>query len=312
MKYDIYYHNDFDGRASAAVMLAFLRSRGDEIEGYFPLTYGAHEHLFDRNAFAGKNPAIIVDFMYHPGAAWWFDHHPTAFKKPEWKKHFRPDKQHRLDPKYPSCTHLVYASLVKDFKWRAPAHFKSFVKWADILDGAGYASARQTIEMKDPGVIINSYIEGMPHATREDKHMIDLMARKPLSTVIRDPSIARDIARLKKKVRSSIAFYEKHMRVFKRSTFIDLTKDPLNGLLRYAPYYLCPKSVYSFRMRPKGKWWYLGVSANPWRARENRFDIGKIMKKYNGGGHKGVGATEFHTRADAVRAFEKINKLFDY
>ncbi len=311
MKYDIYFHNDFDGRASAAVMLAFLRDRGDDIERYVAMTYGSHDHWFDRNVFKGKNPAIVVDFTYHPAAAWWFDHHPTAFKKPEWKRHFRSDKQHRLDPKYPSCTHLVYASLVKDFKWRPPEHFKQFIVWANLIDGAGYRSAKQTVEMKDPGVLMNAYIEAMPHTAKEDKRMIELMATRPLSAVIRDPMIARGIVRLKKNVRRSLAFYRKHLRVFKRSTFIELTKDPLNGLLRYAPYYLYPKSVYSFRMRPKGKWWYLGVSANPWRRKENRFDIGAIMKQYRGGGHKDVAATEFHTKGEALAAFREINRMFE-
>src|ERR1700685_3337099 len=113
MKYDIYFHNDFDGRASAAVVLAFLRSRGDDIEHFTPVNYyllsqWMDEKFFEKHKlFSGKrNPAIIVDFLYHPKAAMWFEHHATTFKRPEWEKKFKPDTFHRLEPQYPSCCHL--------------------------------------------------------------------------------------------------------------------------------------------------------------------------------------------------------------
>lgn len=311
MKYDIYFHNDFDGRASAAVMLAFLRSRGDDIGRYTAMTHGKEHAWYKADFFSKGGPAIVVDFTYHPKAAWWFDHHATTFKKPEWKKHFTSDRQHRLEPSYRSCCGLVYASLKKDFGWNPPKHFSKFVAWADKIDGAGYASAKETIEMKDAAILMNSYIEALDHTAKEDAHMIDLMARYPLERVIKDPGIAKALARLKRNVQKSVAFYKKNIKTFDRSTFVDVRNDPLNGLLRYAPYYLYPKSVYSVRMRRKGDLWYLGVSANPWRRSENKLDIGTIMKTYRGGGHKDVGATEFKTMQQALRAFKEINVLLE-
>src|SRR5271155_4749866 len=109
MLYDIYFHNDFDGRASAAVMLAFLRSRGDDIEHFIPVKYdiipvGTKKQWLDdkflekNKLFRGKhNPAIIVDFPYHPQAAFWFDHHLRPFRKPGWEKKFKSDREHRYD-----------------------------------------------------------------------------------------------------------------------------------------------------------------------------------------------------------------------
>lgn len=309
MKYDIYFHNDFDGRACAAVMLAFLQSRGDDIERYVAMSYGKEKPWYKMNFFAGGNPAIVVDFTYHPKAAWWFDHHPTTFKKPEWKKYFKSDKQHRLDAQYRSCCGLVYASLKRDFGWKPPKHFEAFVRWADKIDGAGYASAKETIEMKDPDIQMNSYVEGLSHTEKEDAHMIRLMASQSLEKVLKDPSIAHAVAGLKKKVAQSMAFYKKNLKVFKRSVFVDLSRDPLNGLLRYAPYALYPEAVYNIRMRPKGKLWYLGVASSPWHRAENKLDIAAIMRGYGGGGHKNVGAAEFPTRAAALKAFETINAL---
>lgn len=220
-----------------------------------------------------------------------------------------PDAQHHLEPNYASCAHLVYAVLKKEFSWNPPKHFAKFIEWANKIDGAGYRSARETIAMKDSGILMNSYVEALPHTEREDKHMIRLMAEKPLDEVVEDPQIARALRGLKKKVAKSMAFYKKNLKVFKHSTFVDVSRDPLHGLLRYVPYYLYPKSTYSIRMKQKGKLWYLGVAANPWRRSANKMDLGSLMREYHGGGHKDVGATEFETRGEAMEAFQEINTL---
>jgi hypothetical protein len=311
MKYDIYFHNDFDGRASAAVMLAFLRSRGDDIERYVSMTYGKEKAWYDEHFFEKGNPAIVVDFTYHPKATWWFDHHASTFKKPEWKKYFKPDAQHHLAPQYASCCGLVYAVLKKEFGWKPPKHFVQFIKSADMIDGAGYRSARQTIEMKTPDLQVNAFIEGLSHTEKEDKLIIELMARFPLATVVQYPSIKKAVIRLNRNIQKSLLFYQKNLQIYKNTTFINLANDPLNGLLRYASYYLYPKADFGIRMRPKGRLWYLGVGVNPWRQPVLDIDLGALMKQYRGGGHYGVGATEFHTKKEAFKAFEEINALLN-
>lgn len=312
MTYDIYFHNDFDGRACAAVMLSFLRSRGDDIEKYTAMTYGKESAWYDENYFekSGKNPAIVVDFTYHPKAAWWFDHHPSTFKKPEWKSRFTPDKQHHLASEYPSCCGLVYDALQKDFGWKPPRHFAQFVKSADILDGAKYKSARQTIEAKTPDLAMNAYIEGLPHSAKEDRMVIELMAKYPLTKIVQDPRIAKEIVKLRKKVAQSLAFHKKNIERYGNVTFINLAADPLHGLLRYTPYYLYPGIEFAIRMRPKGKLWYLGVAVNPWRKPKLDIDLGALVKeRYHGGGHHGIGATEFHTKKEAMRAKGEIIEM---
>jgi hypothetical protein len=308
MTYDIYFHNDFDGRASAAVMLAFLRERGDDIERYVSMTYGKESAWYNEDFFTqqGKNPVIVVDFTYHPKAAWWFDHHASTFKKPEWKSRYQKDKQHQLSPEYPSCCGLVQAALQKNFGWKPPRHFAAFVKSADMLDGAGYRSARQTIEMKGADLQMNAFIEGFPHTEKEDRLIVELMSKYPLANIVKHPTVAKALAKLNKKVAKSLELHRKNIRVSHNITFIDLKDDPMNGLLRYAPYYLYPKTKFAIRMRPKGKLWYLGVGVNPWRKPANYPDLGALMRRYHGGGHKGIGATEFHSKKEAMKAVGEI------
>ncbi len=311
MKYDVYYHNDFDGRASAAIMLAFLRGRGDDIARFFPMTYGYEREWLKEDLAKKGNPAIVVDFTYHPGAAWWFDHHATGFKKAAWAKAFRPDRQHRLDPRYESCAHFVYDSLRKEFAWKPPKHFAELVKRLDAIDGANFRSAKSTVEMREPFLLINAFIEARRHTRAEDRRIIRLLAERPLASVARAPEIAGPLRELKKKVKKSLDFQKKNLRMEGRLTFIDLTGDPLNGLLRYFPFFLHPKAVYGARLKHRGSFWYLGIGANPWRRKENRFDLGSVMRRYGGGGHKDVAAGEFSTKQEAESAFRKIAALLN-
>ena len=312
MIYDLYFHNDFDGRAAAAIMLDFLRTRGDDIEHFVPVGYEMTEQWLKENffkrhkLFRGKrNPAIVVDFAFHPGAAWWFDHHPTTFKSEVWKKRFKPDAQHQYDPKYASCCGQVTAVLKKDFGWRPSAHFKELVHWGDILDAARYASARQVVELGDIGIQLDAFIDRYPKSARTGKRLVELMAEKPISFIARLPDVRRAVAAIRKSRAASLAYHRKHLKITGRTGYIDLTQSA-SGKNRYACYYLYPNLLYAVRILRKGKFFQLSVGQNPWRRKENRIDIGEVMKKYGGGGHFGVGATEIPKKKDAEKYAHEI------
>lgn len=314
MKYDIYFHNDFDGRASAAVMLAFLRSRGDDIAHYIAVTYGdSNERGWNKeNFFKGENPVIVVDFQYHPQAAWWFDHHATGIKNSSWRKRFKPDARHRLDPDFQSCCHLLCTTLARDFHWKPPRHFKELAKWLDVIDGGNYRSAEQTIALREPALQINAFIEGFRHTARENTRIIALLAERPIPAIAKNPLVADAVRKLKKDIAKSMRFHRKHLQVFKKTTFIDVMGDPLCGLLRFIPYYLYPGILYSIRLKKRKIWWYLGIGADPWRRSLNRKHLGELMGRYGGGGHKNIGAAEFTSKKKALAAFGEVNAILNH
>ena len=94
MKLRVLYHGHcFDGVASAATFTRFYRERinaGAEIQ-YSGLLHRPG-NLFDEKMFDGDENAI-VDFKYSTNErlTWWFDHHQSAFLKPEDADHFRQD-----------------------------------------------------------------------------------------------------------------------------------------------------------------------------------------------------------------------------
>ena len=94
MKLRVLYHGHcFDGVASAATFTRFYKER---IHPDADVAYAGLLHrpgnLFDVEMFDGDENAI-VDFKYSPSQklTWWFDHHQSAFLRPEDEAHFRAD-----------------------------------------------------------------------------------------------------------------------------------------------------------------------------------------------------------------------------
>ena len=302
MTYDIYFHDDYDGRASAAVMLAFLRSKGDMVKNFVPVDYSI-ERKWPTMRF--ERPAVIVDFLYHPKATFWFDHHTTTFLKPEWEKTFKPRKGRYWNPNYLSCCHQVSDALKKDFDWKPPKHFKEFVKWLDIVDGARYKSAKQAVEKKEPALLIGELIDN----ERKGKNLewlIKLLAEKPLGEVVKRPEFGKLAKKLAVQNKKTIAWYHTHIELHGRVGFTDLTG---KGIVesRFAPYYVHPKLLYSVRLKYNMDGSYhISVGANPWKRGENKVHVGKFLReRWGGGGHHEVGGAETRSRA---RAFEMVKE----
>ena len=312
MKYDIYFHNDFDGRASAAIVLRFLRDRGDDIEHFTPVDFDIQDQWLEddffkkHRLFRGRhNPAIVVDFLYHPGAAMWFDHHPTSIKRDDWRKAFKRSKTFNWDSSYPSCCHWVYVALKRNYGWKPPVYFRELATWLDVIDGARYRSAKQAIEMKEPALQLKGFIEKAYADKRLSIFTIKQLAEHPLEDLAANPRIKKIVKAYRQDIATSLAFYRKNLKIYGRVGLIDLTRTKTKRLL-YAPYYLHPDLQYAIRFTKKGRtWFHPSVGENPWRPKR-KVHIGKLVQRYGGGGHETVGGIEFENRAAAEKAIAEI------
>jgi hypothetical protein len=294
-----------------------LRSRGDDVEHFVPVGYDLTEQwlkddFFEKHKlFQGKrNPAIVLDFAYHPHAAWWFDHHPTTFKREDWKKRFKADGQHRYDPKYESCCAQVAATLKKNFRWKPSAHFKELIRWGDILDAARYKSARQVVMLENAGIQLDAFIDRYSKNAQTGKKLVELMAEKSISSIAKLPLVQRAVAAILKSRAASLSYHRKHIRIFGRTACVDLSRVNA-GKNRYASYYLYPRLMYTVRILKKSEFYQLSVGQNPWRRNENKINIGNVMKRYGGGGHQGVGAAEFKSFSAIEKAAKEIVTYLD-
>lgn len=305
MRYHLYFHDDFDGVASGAVMLNFLQSRGSDIISFTPITYSPALKKKWAN-FGFKQPFIIVDFLYHPRASWWFDHHLTTFINKKWQCEFANRGTHRFNPNAKSSCGMLLSFLRKKFKYRTPAFVLNLAKWADIIDSASFASARQAVEIakRNQPVGLALFLNEAEHRPYYKK-IIEQLATKPLSQVVGLPYIQRWLEKRNHRMKVIMKVF-KNIAILKgKVLFVDNTKTKL-ATSRFLGYFLYPKISYVAGFKSVSGGYHLGVGKNPWLKTGRKVDIGRLLKKYGGGGHKDVGGLERKSKSEILKIAEKV------
>jgi hypothetical protein len=220
----LYHDHCFDGAASAAFFSRFIEGRfhpGAEF-AYTGMAHTAHQ-LFSPGLFDGDENAI-VDFKYStdPRLTWWFDHHQSAFLTPEDAENFRRDTSGRkmYDPSFRSCTMYIATVAKERFGFEAP-DLDELVKWADIVDGAQYADAREAVELRAPAMRLTLVIEGAKGSETVQK-IIVMMRHKKLAEIAADPEIEAVAKPLYERHLRSIDIIQKQSRCDDGVVYFDL------------------------------------------------------------------------------------------
>jgi hypothetical protein len=317
MRVRVLYHDHcFDGAAAAAFFSRFLEDRfhpGAE----FAFTGMAHTagQLFADGLFDGDQNAI-VDFKYSPSPrlTWWFDHHQSAFLSPEDEEHHRRDTSGRklFDPSFRSCTGFIAKVARERWAYEAP-DLAELVQWADIIDGAQYADAREAVELEAPALKLLLVIEAAK-GSETVQDIIRLMRRTRLGDIVGQPRIQDLFVPLYQRHVRSIDVIRESSRNDRRVVYFDLTGHDLEGYNKFIPYFLFPESVYTVSISNASYRTKVSVGSNPWAGAPLRHNLATICERYGGGGHPRVGAISFKPGAvDQARlaALEIAEELKD-
>lgn len=296
MRVRVLYHDHcFDGAASAAFFSRFYRdSFAPDAE--FLYTGMAHKasQIFEDNYFDGDENAI-VDFKYSPDPrlTWWFDHHQSAFLRPEDAEHHKLDKSGKklYDPTYRSCTQFI-ATVVAN-KWNYhPRDLDELVTWADIIDGAQYANAKEAVDLGAPAMKLTLVIEGSKGSDVVQK-IIRYMTTERLQKIIDRPEIQELYLPLYERHVRSIGIIERTAVNKNGVVFFDLVGEDLDGYNKFIPYHLFPKSMYTVSVSVSTFRTKVSVGSNPWAPKALTHNLASICERYGGGGHAKVGAISF-------------------
>jgi hypothetical protein len=301
MKVNVLYHDHcFDGAASAAFFSRFLEDKFHP-GADFRFTGLAHKasQLFEDSLFDGDVNAI-VDFKYspHPALTWWFDHHQSAFLSPQDAEHFRADNGRRhlfFDPSYRSCTKFIRDTARDRFGYLAP-DLNELVKWADIIDGAQYASAEEAVAMAAPAMKLVLVIEAAKGSDVVHK-IIRCMRQTSLEQIMQDPEIQALYQPLYERHLRSIEIIRAEAACDQGVISFDLSAYDLEGYNKFIPYYLFPESVYNVSVSNSSFRTKVSVGSNPWAPGVPSHNLATICERYGGGGHPRVGAISFPTGA---------------
>src|SRR5439155_17019121 len=122
---------------------------------------------------------------------WWFDHHASAFQLAGDEDHFRADATGRkfYDPAAKSCTKFLADTVAAKFGFDE-APLAELIKWAEIIDGALFPSAKMAVELKEPALQLMTFIENNRQPGLADRFIGDLISR-PLAELAADPYVVQ-------------------------------------------------------------------------------------------------------------------------
>jgi len=302
----LYHDHCFDGAASAAFFSRFYEDRfapGVEL-AFTGLAHKASQ-LFEDSLFDGDVNAI-VDFKYSPSPklTWWFDHHQSAFLSPEDAEHFRQDSsgQKMFDPTFRSCTKFIATVTQKKFGYHA-ADLDELVSWADIIDGALYASAREAVELREPAMKLTLLIESA-NGSETIHQIIRKMRHQKLAEIIAAPEVQALYAPLYEAHVRSIDVIRERARAENGVISFDLIGEEISGYNKFIPYYLFPDSTYTVSVSNQSFRTKVSVGSNPWAPEAPARNLASICERYGGGGHPRVGAISFE-----IGAIEQARKV---
>ena len=209
-----------------------------------------------------------MDFLYHPQAEFWADHHRTAFLSAAAKEDFDRRKQEfRLffDPRASSCASLLFRKL-RRFLSHKP-HFKEMVAWAEKIDSAKYSSVNEAILGEAPALRIARTLSADDERDFDYARFLLLQLRDhDLSHVAALDQVKLREDRMLRSIRNGLESVKAKLRLEKGNIAVFDARPKRDQVIsRYAPYYFQPEARYSITVvRSEG---VIRITAmrNPWR-----------------------------------------------
>ncbi len=311
LKIRVCFHDKcFDGASSAAVFSRFYRER---IEPHVQFFYTGMTHKasqpFEDGIFDGDENAV-VDFKYSssPKLTWWFDHHQSAFLKPEDAEHFRQDHSGKkfYDPTYKSCTKFLATIASEKFGFDARP-LAELIHWADIIDGAQFASPEEAVGLAQPAMQLALVIEAAPEANLVPQ-LIPYLSELPIGEIVELPLIKKHLGPLLERHRRSIDILRERADFRDGVIYFDVSDLDLEGYNKFVPYYLYPDALYSVGVSASPVRAKISVGTNPWKEASAEVNLAALCEKYGGGGHARVAAISLGP-GDLVRARQVAKEI---
>lgn len=295
----LYFHYPcFDGLASAAIASDFLEtSRGWTQPSYRPVDY-----RIAKSWLQSRLPALsaVVDFLYHPDADFWADHHQTTFLTKNVERDFQNRQvDHTLfyDPLAGSCAMLLFRNLGPQLS--DEARFGELAFWADAIDSARYATVEEAVFGTSAAMQINLTLAPSSRDAGYWKMLIRSLKTMPVSTIGQLPEVKTRVARVRISTEGGLAEIERSIELEDGDVAVATAKQSRSIIInRYSPYLFYPDARYSVVLVELGKESKITAMRNPWREFES-LHLGDLFRKYGGGGHQRVASLLVPSSSDA-------------
>lgn len=304
-----YHGRCFDGMCSAAVLSRLLR----EVEHpQLDFTYRGLDHQPGGShvpdiVLSGEANAV-VDFRYTTSSKldWWFDHHVTGIVGDEERAHFEREqndgKTKFFDPAYGSCCKLIADVAASRFGVDL-SDLDEVVRWAHVIDTAGFADAKTAVELAQPALQLMTVIEAHGNDAFLAPKIVALREGASLDELATAPDTQSLFAPLFEQHQSTLKAIAARARFADGVVEFDLIGSGDDRYNKFIPYFLYPEARYCVAVTASSSRTKVSVGSNPWAPVPRSHDIAALCARYGGGGHPVVGAVSLAQGAtDKARA----------
>jgi hypothetical protein len=295
--------SDFDGLVCAVLLR--------EVEDLTDVEFVHPKDVQDGKVEVSSND-ILTNLPYVPGVGLWFDHHSSEIVRNEETANYRG----RFEIA-PSAARVVYDYYKEHGKQDKLERFANLLLSVDKSDAAKL-NIDDVIEPK--GWMLLSFVmdprTGLAYhrsykISNKDlmTKMIDLIAKHPddPDTVLNDPDVKERIDRYREMHEEFERITREHSRVEKNVIITDLRGlGELPPGNRFYVYTMFPEANIQVRIFDgrKGEFMVCAVGHSIFNRTSNT-DVGVLMDKYGGGGHRGAGTCQL-ALADADAKIAEI------
>jgi hypothetical protein len=287
----IYLHYPcFDGIVSCVLAWEFLENKqGWHLREVRPVDYGLRADWLSTELQA---PCAVVDFLYHPQAQFWADHHSTTFLTEDAKADFerRQDGWLFYDDTFGSCASLLWARLGEFLE--SADRYAEMVRWAEKIDSARYSSVEEAILGDSPALKIRLSLMRRNGGDYSEQ-LVRALRHGTLEEVAQLPEVADRYQEARSLVMAGLDRFGKGVRLEQDGIAIfDVSTTDTAIMSRYAPYYFFPQARYSVGVLRAADSAKITAMRNPWLEFPS-IHLGRLFERYGGGGHQRVGSVVF-------------------
>ena len=245
-----------------------------------------------------KKTDILANVPYHPSCAKWFDHHLQTENNPKPPAKF--DGAYALAPSAAGLVYEYYGGVKK------MPQYEELVRQTDKLDSARLT--RDDIEKPERHILLGFTVDGrtgMGDVNDYFRLLVDLLKREPIEKVLLHPEVKLRCEKLREADRGFREALRAHSRLDGSVVITDfrsLEKIPVGN--RFLVYALFPEASASLRLHwGPSRRTVIAAVAHSILNRTCTTNVGKLLSRYGGGGHRGAGTVPLPIdRADAATA----------
>jgi hypothetical protein len=302
----IYLHFPcFDGIVSGALAILFLgKLRGWRFDSINAVNYDLQANWVNTHL---PQHSCVVDFLYHPEAEFWCDHHTTTFLNSTLRANFaaREKTLQIYDHQSRSSARLLW-NKGAEVLGRA-GRLEEMVDWADRIDAADYDDVNQALFGAHPALQISRSL-----AVDADSKYCDLLVRRLCVSSMRDlaahPEVQRRLVQADELSKEGLSRIEKQIHLHGNIAVFDVLTDDV-AVNRYSAFYFHPEVQYSIGTFRSSDSIIVRVSANPWLPFQSP-NLGELTRAAAenaglgcaGGGHERVGSLRLDKASESAAA----------